>query len=183
MRISAVGLLAVPLTADKRIYISNSVPQPTPQLNHASPTLERLLAPLDAHACTHYDPTRPDPTQSSGTTPEVYDRPFNARDTGGVNHWDTTRNLPLIWATPGRAGAGFGAANTVMVDDTPKKMRFMDAGLVVVPEYTEACVLAACGKGAMGADGGGRVVGGAGLREAAAREQAEVMPRLTEYMR
>lgn len=66
-----------------------------------------------------------------------------------------------------------------MVDDTPKKMRFMDAGLVVVPEYTQASVLAACGR----EEGGGVVAGGGDAREAAAREQAEVMPRLTEYMR
>ncbi|CAM9832519.1 unnamed protein product, partial [Laminaria digitata] len=97
----------------------------------------------------------PEYFKSIGTAPEVYDRPFNARDTGGVNHWDTTRDLPLIWSTPGRVGAGFGPGNTVMVDDTPKKMRFMDAGLVVVPEYTQACVLAACGGGTGGVDGGG----------------------------
>ncbi|CAN0173198.1 unnamed protein product, partial [Ectocarpus fasciculatus] len=75
---------------------------------------------------------------SNGAAPEVYDRPFNARDPHGVNAWDTTRDLPLIWSTPGRTGAGFGPGNSIMVDDTPRKMRFMDAGLVVVPEFTEA---------------------------------------------
>jgi len=128
--------------------------------------------------------------------PEVYDRPFNARDPHGAKPWDTTRDLPLIWSTPGRAGSGFGARNTVMVDDTPRKMRFMDAGLVVVPEFTAVSVVEALGGGGDGGDGGGRVPGtgaegvaagrageGEEAREQAARGQREVLPRLLEYLR
>lgn len=122
--------------------------------------------------------------------PEVYDRPFNTRDPQGVNHWDTTRDLPLLWSTPGRAGTGFGPSNTVMVDDTPTKMRFMTAGLVVVPEFKEASVLAAFGRGEGGMGDAERVVGtekgeegGVQVREKAEHREAEVMPRLAEYMR
>lgn len=117
--------------------------------------------------------------------PEVYDRPFNSVDPQGANKWDTTRDLPLIWATPGRAGTGFGPSNTVMVDDTPRKMRFMNAGLVVVPGYKEASVLAVCGRGE-GMEDVERVVGTeeeVQARGEAALAEAEVMPRLAEYMR
>lgn len=69
-----------------------------------------------------------------------------------------------------------------MVDDTPRKMRFMDAGLVVVPEYTEACVVETYQAG-VGTEGGGDCEqGGVMEREEAARRQADVMPGLTEYM-
>lgn len=110
--------------------------------------------------------------------PEVYDRPFNAHDPEGANPWDTTRNLPLVWSTPGRAGEGFGPGNTVMVDDTPRKMRFMDAGLVVVPEYTEASVVEVLRVRA----GTLRSCDGDDACEERALRQMEVMPRLTEYM-
>lgn len=71
-----------------------------------------------------------------------------------------------------------------MIDDTPRKMRFMTAGLVVVPEYTEACVVEAFG-GSIRAEGGEitLVPGEDEERDDAALRQAEVMPRLTEYMR
>ncbi|CAN0374913.1 unnamed protein product [Ectocarpus sp. 12 AP-2014] len=118
------------------------------------------------------------PDDSSSTAPEVYDRPFNARDPHGANAWDTTRDLPLIWSTPGRTGAGFGPGNSIMVDDTPRKMRFMDAGLVVVPEFTEACALEALG----GETGNVESEEEAERREAAARAQREVLPRLLEYL-
>lgn len=119
-------------------------------------------------------------TDGATPTPEVYDRPFNARDPHGANSWDTTRDLPLIWSTPGRAGAGFGPANTVMVDDTPRKMRFMDAGLVVVPEFKAACVLESLGLGAE--TGGDEEEDAGGAREAAALRQREVLPRVLEYL-
>lgn len=61
-----------------------------------------------------------------------------------------------------------------MVDDTPRKMRDMSAGLVVVPEYKEACVLAACGMAA-------EVEDERAARQAE-REQADILPRLTEYL-
>eukprot|EP00752_Nemacystus_decipiens_P005334 g4838.t1 len=114
-----------------------------------------------------------------GATPEVYDRRFNARDPHGAKPWDTTRDLPLIWSTPGRAGEGFGPANTVMVDDTPRKMRFMEAGLVVVPEFKAACVLESLG---LRADTGGGTEESEEAGEDAARRQGEVLPRLLEYL-
>lgn len=75
-----------------------------------------------------------------------------------------------------------------MVDDTPKKMRFMDAGLVVVPEFTEACVLEAFGIGGAAetkstGHGGGEEEGEETRKEEeAARGQREVLPRLLGYL-
>lgn len=135
------------------------------------------------------------PAAAAVAQPEVYDRPFNARDPHGANPWDTTRDLPLIWSTPGRAGSGFGPRNTVMVDDTPRKMRFMDAGLVVVPEFTAASVVEALGghRGGRGAGTGAEGVAAAAeagwggereeAREQAAQRQRDVLPRLLEYLR
>lgn len=72
-----------------------------------------------------------------------------------------------------------------MVDDTPRKMRFMEAGLVVVPEYTEASVVEVVRGGVTaGTLGSGTCEEGElrrGHQERAYR-QVEVMPRLTEYM-
>lgn len=99
----------------------------------------------------------------------MYDRPFNAPDPEGANHWDTMRNLPLIWSTPGRTGTGFGPHNTVMIEDTPRKMRYQEAGVVVVPEFAEESV-----RTAFGADGGESDRGG---------KEREVMPRLAAYLR
>lgn len=117
----------------------------------------------------------------NGKDPEIYDRRFNAHDPDGANPWDTTRDLPKIWSTHGRVGAGFGPKNTVVVDDTPRKMRHMSAGLVVVPEYKEACIIAA-----FGVRGGQDLSDGrefdVEVVEKARRHQLEVMPRLTEYM-
>lgn len=63
-----------------------------------------------------------------------------------------------------------------MVDDTPKKMRFMDAGLVVVPEFTKSCALEV--------EEGTRRESSEGAEEdAAARRQREVLPRLIKYLR
>lgn len=128
------------------------------------------------YVCT---PPPPRALRSDGAAPEVYDRPFNARDPHGANPWDTTRDLPLIWSTPGRTGTGFGPGNSIMVDDAPRKMRFMDAGLVVVPEFTEACALEALG----GEAGDVESEEEAERKAAAARAQREVLPRLLEYLR
>ena len=72
-----------------------------------------------------------------------------------------------------------------MVDDTPKKMRFMDAGLVIVPEYTEASVIAFSrgGTGIRTVENSSKEAEDLRERQKAARRQAEVMPRLTDYMR
>lgn len=140
------------------------------------------------HRCLWPSPFRTSNSSDGGKAdPEVYDRPFNAHDPEGANPWDTTRNLPLVWSTPGRAGEGFGPGNTVMVDDTPRKMRFMSAGLVVVPEYTEASVVEVVhggGGGRGGTLGSGAHEEGELRREhqQRAHRQMEVMPRLTEYM-
>lgn len=121
-------------------------------------------------------------TRPAQQDPEIYDRPFNAPDPEGVNHWDTKRDLPKIWSTVGRTGYGFAAHNTVMVDDTPRKMRDMNAGLVVVPEYDQRSVVAAsCGEGE-GQEGSDGLKGRNGEMEAAAREQTAVMPSVEEYI-
>lgn len=126
------------------------------------------------------------PAHRKAPCPEVYDRPFNAPDAEGANHWDTVRDLPRIWSTPGRTGSGFGPHNTVMVDDTLRKMRYQSAGLVIVPEYTEASVMATYGE--MNGqrwvrDTKVRAEGEDLTRREVACREAEILPRLAAYLR
>ena len=70
---------------------------------------------------------------------EIYDRDYNKADGDeGTNDWDTMRDLAKIWRTPGKVGFGFGPHNTVMVDDSARKMRHAPRNLVAVPEFKHA---------------------------------------------
>lgn len=40
-----------------------------------------------------------------------------------------------VWATPEKIGYGFSWDNTIMVDDTPRKMRHAPGNAVIVPEF------------------------------------------------
>ncbi|CAM9687065.1 unnamed protein product [Chrysoparadoxa australica] len=71
----------------------------------------------------------------------LYHRGFNKRDPLGSNHWDTMRDIPKVWRTPKMIGSGFNASNTIMVDDTPRKMREMPGNVIVLPEFTEVAVV------------------------------------------
>lgn len=70
----------------------------------------------------------------------VYPREFNVKDPRGENPWDTHRDLQRVWACEGKVGHGFGATNTIMVDDTPRKMRHMPRNALLVPEFGEEAV-------------------------------------------
>ena len=48
------------------------------------------------------------------------------------------RDMEKIWSTSGRAGCGFDATCTLMVDDTDRKMRHAPGNLIRVPEFKEA---------------------------------------------
>ncbi|KAH8064209.1 hypothetical protein JL721_8352 [Aureococcus anophagefferens] len=73
----------------------------------------------------------------SGGAPELYAAEFNAPDddeAGRRHAWDTVRCLDKVWAHDG-AAFGFDATNTVMVDDTARKMRRWPGNVLVVDEY------------------------------------------------
>lgn len=71
----------------------------------------------------------------------LFDRPFNVADPTGENEWDTMRDLDQVWSIANSWSAGyccpFGPSNTIMIDDTPRKMRAWPMNVVVVPEYRE----------------------------------------------
>ena len=72
-----------------------------------------------------------------GGAPELYAAEFNAPDddeAGRRHAWDTVRCLDKVWAHDG-AAFGFDATNTVMVDDTARKMRRWPGNVLVVDEY------------------------------------------------
>ena len=50
------------------------------------------------------------------------------------------RDLEKVWAAPGPA-RGFGPTNTVMIDDTARKMREHPHNVVVVPSFDERDVV------------------------------------------
>jgi hypothetical protein len=78
---------------------------------------------------------------TGGVRVEIYDRDYNKADTKGrkdAKSWDTMRDMDKIWSTRGRAGHGFDATSTLMVDDTDRKMRHAPRNLVRVPEFKEA---------------------------------------------
>ena len=78
----------------------------------------------------------------------LYDRSYNVEDSSGANSWDTMRDLTRIWSEAGSVGHGFSELDTVMVDDTPRKMRHLPHNAVIVPEYDEAAVTRAARAGA-----------------------------------
>jgi len=76
---------------------------------------------------------------TSGAHVEIYDRDYNKADKEeGVESWDTMRDLAKIWSTEGKVGYGFGPHNTIMVDDSARKMRHAPRNLVQVPEFKHA---------------------------------------------
>ena len=78
---------------------------------------------------------------AGGKSVDVYERAFNKPDPSGDNAWDTMRDLPKVWAATAPAAArGFDATNTIVVDDTARKMRDFPRNVLVVPTYDEAAI-------------------------------------------
>ena len=75
-----------------------------------------------------------------GKRADMYERKFNKDDASGENSWDTMRDLPKVWGTPAKAAHGFDETNTLVIDDTHRKMREYPSNVLVVPTYDEATV-------------------------------------------
>ena len=75
-----------------------------------------------------------------GQRVDVYERKFNKDDPEGENAWDTMRDLPKVWGWPGKCARGFDETNTVVIDDTHRKMREHPSNVLVVPTYDEKSV-------------------------------------------
>lgn len=86
---------------------------------------------------------------------EIYDREYNTPDPTGVHNWDTMRDLGKIWTTRGKIGFGFDESNTIMVDDSPRKMRSFSGNAVIVPEYGERDIERDGGESAAAGGAGG----------------------------
>ena len=72
-----------------------------------------------------------------GRPPHLYERAFNKADSSAENAWDTMRDLEKVWQTQDKIAYGFDATNTIVVDDTPRKMREHPHNVLVVPTYDE----------------------------------------------
>ncbi|KAJ8602557.1 hypothetical protein CTAYLR_008353 [Chrysophaeum taylorii] len=112
---------------------------------HASALVDRLLSNVSVvlafYTSMRESSARPAITAlSGGRDVELYEREFNKVDPLGENHWDTMRDLEKIWGTLGKAGAGFDATNTIVVEDTERKMREHPHNVIVVPSFTEDMV-------------------------------------------
>ena len=77
---------------------------------------------------------------TKGKRADMYERKFNKDDASGENSWDTMRDLPKVWGTPAKAAHGFDETNTLVIDDTHRKMREYPSNVLVVPTYDEATV-------------------------------------------
>lgn len=71
----------------------------------------------------------------------IYAREFQQPDPNAANHWDTIRYLPAVWNAQGMVGHGFDVTNTIVIDDTYKKMQHLPDNVIVVNEYTAEGVL------------------------------------------
>ena len=72
---------------------------------------------------------------------DIYERKFNKPDPSGSESWDTMRDLPMVWgAVKPSSARGFTAENTVVIDDTLRKMRELPHNVMVVPPFEEPAV-------------------------------------------
>lgn len=74
-------------------------------------------------------------------TAHLYDQSFNKHDPLGENQWSMLRDLERIWGTSGAPGYGHNDTSTLMIDDSPIKMREHPQNVLVVQEYTERSVI------------------------------------------
>eukprot|EP00039_Didymoeca_costata_P001750 m.54800 g.54800 ORF g.54800 m.54800 type:complete len:417 (+) comp10951_c0_seq3:180-1430(+) len=66
----------------------------------------------------------------------LYDREYQKHDSTGEKKWDTIRDLDAIWKAEASNGQQFDRSNTVMVDDTFRKMREHADNVLIVPTYS-----------------------------------------------
>jgi hypothetical protein len=73
----------------------------------------------------------------------LFDRQYNKKDPSGSNSWDTMRDLPRVWQELEKWGVSdsFGPHNTIMLDDTWRKMRALPNNVMVVPEYEASTIM------------------------------------------
>ena len=78
---------------------------------------------------------------TGGRRVDIYERKFNKPDPSGEHDYDTMRDLPSVWSSvkPGSA-RGFTEENTVVIDDTLRKMRELPHNVLVVPPFEEDAV-------------------------------------------
>lgn len=78
---------------------------------------------------------------TGGRRVDIYERKFNKPDPSGSESWDTMRDLPMVWgAVKPSSARGFTAENTVVIDDTLRKMRELPHNVMVVPPFEEPAV-------------------------------------------
>jgi hypothetical protein len=74
----------------------------------------------------------------------LFDRRYNKKDPTGENDWDTMRDLPRVWQELVERGTPkncFGPHNTIMLDDTWRKMRAHPNNVIVIPEYEASTIM------------------------------------------
>ena len=66
------------------------------------------------------------------STVGLYDRAYQKPDPDGDKNWDTMRDLDRVWAAERAAGRSVGRHNTLMIDDTYRKMREHPDNMILV---------------------------------------------------
>ena len=80
----------------------------------------------------------------------LYDRAYQKDDPTGAEKWDTMRDLGKVWATEAELHhLTFSDANTVMLDDTMRKMREHPHNVLLVPTMTAGTLMTEAVDGAV----------------------------------
>ena len=80
----------------------------------------------------------------------LYDREYQKADPEGEEVWDTMRDLHKVWANEAEEyGHHFDGSNTLMLDDTMRKMREHPDNVVLVPTLDTSTILTETKDGAV----------------------------------
>eukprot|EP00729_Bicosta_minor_P018779 gene18779-11104_t len=80
----------------------------------------------------------------------LYDREYQKADPEGEEVWDTMRDLHKVWANEAEEyGNHFDGSNTLMLDDTMRKMREHPDNVVLVPTLDTSTILTETKDGAV----------------------------------
>jgi hypothetical protein len=71
----------------------------------------------------------------------LLDQTYNKRDPDGENSWSMMRDMKRIWSLEGCPSFGHSEKTTIMIDDSPNKMKEYPDNVYIIPAYVEEYVV------------------------------------------
>eukprot|EP00607_Mallomonas_marina_P002110 CAMPEP_0182432778 /NCGR_PEP_ID=MMETSP1167-20130531/58853_1 /TAXON_ID=2988 /ORGANISM="Mallomonas Sp, Strain CCMP3275" /LENGTH=130 /DNA_ID=CAMNT_0024620705 /DNA_START=216 /DNA_END=604 /DNA_ORIENTATION=+ len=71
----------------------------------------------------------------------LYAQQHNKPDPDGDKSWSMMRDMSRIWNMKDTVAYGYTEYNTLMIDDSPSKMREYPNNVLVIPEYTQELLI------------------------------------------